>query len=415
MTVNDDSLFGAISVQEGFVTQPQLDSCLRELNGRALTDVLRDRGLLTDSQIQIIRDIERIHMAEAKATTESEGLLRQDRFMLPCTGCDTYYLVQGYAEGTKFLCRKCLRVLTIERDPDAPRPLPGGAVVGQRRIGPYELFGEAGRGSMSVIYKAVDTRSGRTVALKVLKESDLPSPNRLRRFQQEAQAASRLSHPNIVPVHEAGDIAGTYYIAMDFVEGLTLDRALAGGKIRLREFVAILEKVALAVHHAHQMGIVHRDLKPANILLDAAGEPHVTDFGLAKMDHAEKGTTHAGSALGTPFYMSPEQVSGDVPGTDARSDIYALGVILYEALTGRVPYPGSSVMDVYRAILGGPLTPPVKLNPRTPSDLQAVCLKALERDKRRRYDSARDFALDLRRHLEGKAVLAEEIPNPKSQ
>jgi len=406
VTVNDDSLFGVIAVQEGFVTQAQLDACLPGRDGRALPEILRERGILTDSQVQTIHDIERVHIAEAMAGTESGGLLRQDRFMLPCTGCDTYYLVQGFAEGTKFLCRKCLRVLTIQRDPHAPPPPARARGAGQRRIGPYELIGEAGRGSMSVIYKVVDTRTGRTVALKVLKEADLPSPNRLRRFQQEARAASRLSHPNIVAVHEAGDVDGTYYIAMDFVDGVTLDRALAQGKIRLREFVAVLEKVALAVHHAHQMGIVHRDLKPQNILLDTGGEPHVTDFGLAKMDHTEKGATHAGSALGTPFYMSPEQVSGDVPGTDARSDIYALGVILYEALTGRVPYPGSSVMDVYRAILAGTLTPPAKLNPRTPPDLQAVCLKALDPDKRRRYETAREFAMDLRRHLDGKPVLA---------
>ncbi len=399
--VKDDSLFGVIAVQEGFLTQEDLDRAALDRDGKPLPDLLRERNLLTVDQVQAIQDIERVHLAEVKAVTESEGLLRQDRFMLPCTGCDTYYLVQGYAEGTKFLCRKCLRVLTIERDPAAPPPLPGGGKgVGQRRIGSYDLFGEVGRGSMSVIWKAVDRRSGRTVALKVLKESDVPSPNRLRRFQQEARAASRLSHPHIVPVHEAGEAEGTYYIAMDFVEGMTLDRALALGKLRLREFVGLLEKVARAVHHAHQMGIIHRDLKPANILLDAAGEPHVTDFGLAKMDHAEKSTTQGGSALGTPFYMSPEQVSGDIVGTDARSDIYALGVILYEALTGRVPYPGASVMDVYRAILGSPLAPPSKFNPRAPADLQAICLRALDRDKRKRYDSARDFADQLKRHLE---------------
>jgi len=404
--VDQDSLFGVIAVQEGFVTQAQLEGCLREPDGRALPDLLRTRGILTDSQIQAIRDIERIHLAEARAATETGGLLHQDRFMLPCPGCDTYYLIQGYAPGTKFLCRKCLRVLTIGANPSATAPLPGSRLAGQRRVGPYELYGEVGRGSMSVIYKAVDTRTGATVALKVLKEVDLPSPHRLHRFEQEARAASRLSHPNIVPVRDAGDIDGTYYIAMDFVEGMTLDRSLAQGKMRLREFVVILEKVALAVHQAHEMGIVHRDLKPQNILLDTRGEPHVTDFGLAKMDHADKGGTHAGSALGTPFYMSPEQVSGDILGTDARSDIYAMGVILYEALTGRVPYPGHSVMDVYRAILAGGLTPPAKLNPRTPPDLEAICLKALAPDKRRRYPTAREFAMDLRRHLDGQPVLA---------
>jgi serine/threonine-protein kinase len=406
--VNDDALLGVIAVQEGFLSQAQLDQAQREQDGRRLLDLLREQKLLSDPQVEAILDIQRVHMAEVSAAAESEGFLSQDRFMLPCTGCDTYYVVQGFAEGTKFLCRKCLRVLTVHRDPSDPgfSKAPAAAPAAQRKIGPYELIGEIGRGAMSVIYKAVDTRSSRTIVLKVLKEGDMPSPSRLHRFQQEALAARRLSHPNIVAVHEAGDIGGTYYIAMDLVEGITLDRALALGKLRLAEFVAVLEKVARAVHHAHQMGIVHRDLKPANILLDEKNEPHVTDFGLAKMDHVEKGATQGGAALGTPFYMSPEQVSGDVSGTDARSDIYAMGVILYEALTGRVPYPGNSVMDVYRAILGTPITPPAKHNPRTPTDLQAICLKALERDKRQRYESARDFADDLRRHLDGKPVQA---------
>ncbi|HEV8358178.1 MAG TPA: serine/threonine-protein kinase, partial [Gemmatimonadales bacterium] len=326
---------------------------------------------------------------------ESGGLLRMDRFLLPCSGCDTYYLIQGYAEGTKFVCRKCQKVLVVRRVEVPPRP---SAAAGGRAVGPYELLGEIGRGSVSVVYRARHRETGAIVALKVLKESDTPNPSYLRRFQQEALAASRLSHPNIVPVFDSGERDGSYYIAMAVVDGVTLDRAMATDRLSLRQFVEVLEQVAQAVHHAHQQGIIHRDLKPANIILDDAGRPHVSDFGLAKTDHLEKAATQGGGKIGTPYYMSPEQVMGDVAGTDARSDIYALGVMLYEALTGKVPFPGSSVVQVYLGILNGVPVAPSTLNPRTPRELEAICLRALSRNKDQRQLTALQFAEELRRH-----------------
>jgi serine/threonine-protein kinase len=395
--VQEESLFGKIAVEEGFLSQAQLETASRDTQGKALTDVLVSRGLLNDSQVQIIRDIQRIHMAEVSAPAESGGMLRQDRFMLPCSGCDTYYLIQGYPEGTKFVCRKCQKVLVVRR---VAETLPAGGAAAPRAIGPYDLLGEVGRGSMSVVYKARNRDTGAVVALKVLKESGSPNSHYLRRFQQEARAAAHLDHPGIVPVLDSGEKDGVYYIAMSAVEGTTLDRALSTNRLTLRQFVEVLEQVSLAVHHAHEQGIVHRDLKPANIILDASGRPHVTDFGLAKMEHLEKAATQGGGTIGTPWYMSPEQVIGDVRGTDARSDIYALGVLLYEALTGKVPFPGSSVVQVYLGILNGTVTPPSQLNPRTPRDLEAICLKALDRDKTRRHGSALEFARDLRLHLD---------------
>ncbi len=397
--MRDEDLFGAIAVQEGFLTRAQLDECLIDLDGRSVRELLLERGLLSEEQAQAIADIQRIHTAEAAAAAETGGVVRQNRFMLPCRGCDTYYLVQGMAEGTKFVCRKCGTLLVVRhRPPPLPAPEPP---LPARVIGPYELLDEVGRGALSVVYKAVHRESKRVVALKVLRPSDIPNPAPLRRFQQEARAAGRLSHPNIVAVHEAGEAEGTWYIAMDYVEGVTLDKAVTQGRVGLRAFVEVLETVARAVHHAHQYGVVHRDLKPANILLDGAGRPRVTDFGLAKMDHADKGSTHAGVSLGTPYYMSPEQVEGDVAGTDARSDIYSMGVMLYEALTGRVPHAGGTVMEVYRGILSGALLPPTRANPEAPPALEAVALKALQRRKEQRYASARDFADDLRRWLDG--------------
>jgi len=347
--------------------------------------------------VQIIRDIQRIHMAEVSAPAESGGMLRQDRFMLPCSGCDTYYLIQGYPEGTKFVCRKCQKVLVVRRvaesETSARSPAP-------RAIGPYDLLGEVGRGSMSVVYKARNRDTGGVVALKVLKETDTSNPQYLRRFQQEARAAARLSHPGIVPVLDSGEQDGVYYIAMAAVEGVTLDRALVD---QPADPAAVRRGAGAGGPRGPsrpRTGIVHRDLKPANIILDAGGRPHVTDFGLAKMDHLEKAATHGGGTIGTPWYMSPEQVIGDVKGTDPRSDIYALGVMLYEALTGKVPFPGSSVVQVYLGVLNGTVTPPSQINPRTPRDLEAICIKALNRDKVLRQASALDFARELRHHLE---------------
>jgi serine/threonine-protein kinase len=392
--VQEELLFGKIAVEEGFVSPSQLESAMNETNGRTLTDVLVARGILKPDQVQIIRDIQRIHMAEISAPAESGGLLRHDRFMLPCSGCDTYYLIQGYAEGTKFVCRKCQKILVVRRVAETkPPPAPSGS----RSVGPYEILSEIGRGSMSVVYRARQRDSGAVVALKVLKESETANPSYLQRFRQEARAASRLSHPNIVPVLDSGEKDGQYYQAMAVVEGVTLDQALAKNRLTLYQFVEVLEQVAQAVHHAHEQGVIHRDLKPANIILDAARRPHVTDFGLAKMDQLEKAGTHAGGTIGTPWYMSPEQVMGDVPGTDPRSDIYALGVMLYEALTGRVPFPGNSVVQVYLGILNGAPTPPSEINPRTPRVLEAICMKALSRDKERRQASALQFAEELRR------------------
>ena len=304
-SVGDDFLFGDIAVQEGFLSREQVEACARDRDGRPLGEALVQKGLLTPAQVASILAIQRIHVAEASASSESEGVLRQDRHMIPCPGCDTYYLVHGHPEGSKFVCRKCHRVLIVRRARDgslAPQP-----PATPRSLGDYDLLQEIDRGSAAVVHKAVHRSSGRIVALKVLRDRHAADAARLRRFQLEAETARRLSHPGIVTIRDAGEANGEWFIAFDFVEGETLDRTLSRGDLTVSRFVDILEKVARAVHYAHENGVVHRDLKPANIIIDPQGRPHVTDFGLAKVAHEAEGvSTKAGASLGTPHYMSPE-------------------------------------------------------------------------------------------------------------
>jgi serine/threonine protein kinase len=398
---DDDFLFGDIAVQEGFLTLDQVEDCARARGGLPLGEALVKKGLLTPDQVSAILAIQRIHVAESRSPSESEGVFSQDRHMIPCPGCDTYYLVTGHPEGSSFDCRKCGRRLVVRRHRDGslvPQP-----ATPPTALGPYDILAEVDHGSAAVVYKTREREGGRVIALKVLRERHSGDTARVRRFQLEAATARRLSHPGIVALRDAGEADGEWFIAYDFVEGETLDRRMSRGDLTLPRFVEILEKVARAVHHAHESGVVHRDLKPANIILDPEGRPHVTDFGLAKVsqDDGTGTSTRLGASLGTPHYMSPEQVRGDIQGTDPRSDIYALGVILYQGLTGRLPFPGNSVTDVYFRILAGDPTLPSKLRAGLPKDLEATCLKALALEKEKRHATARDFAEELRRHLAG--------------
>lgn len=397
--VPEDTLFARIAVEEGFLSTEQVEQVRGETTPDALPDILLRRGWLTAPQVQTIKDIERIHLAEVLPPSESGGVVRHDRLVLSCPDCATSYLIQGQPPGTRFVCRRCSRVLTIRGGtPEAASVAP---LTTARSMGPWELQEEIGRGAASVVYRARHRETGGLAAVKVLRDSEIPSPALLKRFQEEIRAVRRLSHPNIVPLHDAGEDSGYHYLAMDLIEGRTLAQALADRSLRLVEFTAVLEIVARAVHYAHGLGIIHRDLKPANIILDREGRPHITDFGLAKIDQPEKGASQAGGMMGTPFYMSPEQVSGDLRATDPRSDIYALGVMLYEALTGRLPYPGPSVLDVYRGIMSGSAPRPRSINASAAPDLETLCMRSLEREKARRPATAEEFADALRRWREG--------------
>ena len=270
-----------------------------------------------------------------------------------------------------------------------PRP---GTVVGN-----YELLEVIGRGGMGVVYKARQRSLDRVVALKMILEGQLADQSSVERFYEEARSAATLDHPNIVPIYEIDRQDGHHYFTMAFVEGTSLRVLATGGRLRAPgEVAAILAAVAEAVQFAHDKGIIHRDLKPDNVLLDRHGRPRVTDFGLAKRLNGGPGLTLSGQLLGTPAYMAPEQARGDLAALGAAADVYGLGGILYFLLTGQAPFRGANMTDVLYQLVASAPVPPRQLNPAVPPELEAVCLKCLEKEPRRRYPSAAAVAEAVR-------------------
>ena len=273
-------------------------------------------------------------------------------------------------------------------------------------FGDYELLEEIGRGGMGVVYRAVQKSLGRTVAIKMLLRRDLASPADLSRFRSEAEAAAQLDHPGIVSIFEVGECDGHPFYSMQLVEGTTLAKRLQQGPLPAREAAALLAKVADAVQVAHTRGVLHRDLKPSNILIDGGGEPHVSDFGLAKRLEAEESVTHTGAILGTPCYMSPEQAAGSRGDVGPTSDVWSLGAILYQMLTDRPPFQASSPMDTLLAVLESDPPVPRSIDRRVDRDLEMIALKSLQKPQELRYGSAAELAADLRAFLAGEPVAA---------
>jgi serine/threonine-protein kinase len=303
-------------------------------------------------------------------------------------------------------CLDGLERLAVPPDgmpPEAPAPDEGPATIALARpagrFGKYMLEVELGRGGMGVVYRARQVDLDRPVALKMVLSSHLASPEALDRFQEEARAAAGLAHPHIVTVYEAGQIDGQPFFAMQLVEGSSLSQRARGAPLPPEEAARIVRAVAEAVHHLHEHGIVHRDLKPSNILLDESGHPYVTDFGLVKvLDGSHRTTT--GAIIGTPSYMSPEQATG---GRDLgpASDVYSLGAILYELLTGQPPFHEESPLDTLVQVLESEPTQPRRLRPQIPADLELICLRCLEKTPADRFASAEAVARALDAFLKG--------------
>src|SRR5881396_856289 len=325
-----------------------------------------------------------------------------------------------FADAPEGLCTACLfetglNFLAEETDepPNAGRARPrsapemkSGSAKTFAEFGDYELLEVIGRGGQGVVYRARQKSLNRTVALKVIGLGHWATDAHLKRFRREAEAAASLDHSGIVPIYEVGERDGSCYFSMKVVEGGQLDAVVTREPMPMRQAVELIAKVARTVHYAHEHGILHRDIKPGNILLDQKNEPHLTDFGLARLVETESTVTRTMEVLGTPSYMAPEQAVGNNDAVSSVTDVYGLGAVLYQLLTGQPPFAGGTTYETIKLLLDTEPRQPRLLNPKVDRDLSTICLKCLEKDPKRRYPSALALAEDLERWLKHEPIQA---------
>src|SRR6184192_4192187 len=310
-----------------------------------------------------------------------------------------------FADSPRGLCSVCLfrtgLGLLDEENDRGPEP----SRI-QMDFGDYELLEELGRGGQGVVYRARQKSLNRTVALKVIGLGPWATTAHVKRFRREAEAAANLDHPRIVPIYEVGEREGSCYFSMKFIDGGQLDEVTKRTPISIRNAAELIAKLARTVHYAHEHGTLHRDIKPGNILLDAKGEPHLTDFGLARLVESESSVTHTLDVLGTPSYMAPDQAMGNNAAISSITDVYGLGAVLYQLLTGQPPFAGGTTYETIKLLLDIEPRQPRLLNPKIDRDLSTICLKCLEKDPKRRYSSALALAEDLERWFKHEPIQA---------
>jgi eukaryotic-like serine/threonine-protein kinase len=305
------------------------------------------------------------------------------------------------------------RGANAETGPDGLGTAAPGSDASPSSFGDYDLLEPIASGGMGIVYKAWQKSLNRAVAVKMIRLGNWASATDLRRFLREAENAAKLEHPHIVPVHEVGQVGGLPYYSMKLMEGGSLADRLGRQAESPRAAAILAVPIVQAVHHAHQHGVLHRDLKPANVLLDAEGRPSVGDFGLAREIEGDSSLTAEGAIVGTPSYMAPEQAAGGLASATIAADVYSLGAILYALLTGQPPFSGKTPVETLRQVIDQEPTSPRALNPKIDRDLEAICLKALDKQPRRRYPSASALAEDLERWLAGKPIRARRVGRPE--
>jgi serine/threonine-protein kinase len=383
----DDTWIGQLLVDSGKATQAQVEEALslqaecaaKKVAVPRLGEILIEKGVISFSTLH-------------------DALQRQSQLSrIACPTCGTRYVADGLKEGKVYLCQKCASPLTppsssriqVPADAAEPEDVARAAATPANVLGKYVLVSQIGKGAMGAVYKAWDRGLRRWVSIKLLLATS--DPKLVLRFRREAETAAAIQHPNIVPIYDVGESNGRPYLVMKYVEGSTL----SGMSLTVDQACAMVLQAARGVALAHKSEIIHRDLKPGNVMVDGSGHVYVMDFGLAKDLYGAAGLTAPGTVMGTPSYMPPEQASGKVQAVDRSSDVYALGAVLYELLTGRPPFKSNHQMETIRQVLEDPVKPPSTLRADVPKEVEQIVLRALEKDRAKRYPTAAEFVQAL--------------------